>query len=208
MKPKAKPRVKRPLSAEELQKREAFFALYRDMSPRRTHKRLIEMARPTLGPISERTLVNWSQQHNWRARLAEHDRRLQASPPQPDELDPNFNRVEALERIADLALQRALASHVEVRTPQDFKTMIDAAEKALTLCEKLRQMGKAGHSSQQAAAEGRTRVQRMFDYIDEMVRAKHAAAGNPVGELILSNESEEVDAEAPPTETDEAATVH
>ena len=206
MKPKAKPRVKRPLSAEELQKREAFFALYRDMS-RRTRKRLIEMARPTLGSISERTLVNWSRDHNWQARLDEYDQRLRASPPQADEFDPNFNRVEALERIADLALQRALASHVEVRTPQDFKTMVDAAEKAITLCEKLRQIGKTGISPE--AKQGHlTRVQRMFDYIDEMVRAKHAAAGNPVGELILPNESEEVDAEAPPTETDEAATVH
>jgi hypothetical protein len=117
---RTKTRSKRPLSAAKLQQREAVFALYRDTGPGRTYERLIEAVRPKYGPISKRSLVNWSHQHNWRALIAEHDKRLNALPPSLDELGPDFNMVEALERIACMALQRALASHVEVRTPQDF----------------------------------------------------------------------------------------
>jgi hypothetical protein len=207
-----KPRAKRPLSAEKLQRREAVFELYRDMGPGRTQERLIEMARAKYGPISKRTLVNWSQQHNWRARLAEHDQRLRASPPPPDELDPKFNRVEAVERIADQALQRALSLVNGHGKPQEVKACVEAAEKALMLAEKLRELGKAGHGSEQCAGM-RSDVHRVMDYLAKRTRERHAAEGHPIPhltqEMVDGAEVAERETEdARPTDIDGAATVH
>src|SRR5271155_2818905 len=140
MKRHTKTRGKRPLSAEKLQRREAIFALYRDMGSGRSYERLIEMARPQHGSVSKRSLVNWSGAHNWRTRLADYDRQLTAVPLSPVELGPDFNMVDALKRIADLVVQRALRMHADGK-PRDLKALVETAEKAVMLAEKLREKG-------------------------------------------------------------------
>ncbi len=177
MKPQVKPRRKRQLSPERLAKREALFELYRDLGPGRSYEQLIELARPQHGPISKRTLVNWSRAHNWRARLDEHDRRLaSASQAQLDGLDPDFDMVEALKRIARSAIYRVSVSHVEVRTPQDAKVMIEVAERAQKLAAEL----YAADGGEQRKAERQQNVRELFKLVDEMTRARFAAEGTPV----------------------------
>jgi hypothetical protein len=187
MKRPTKTRSKRPLSAEQLQRREAIFALYRDMGRGRTRERLIELARPQHGSVSKRSLVNWSGAHNWRARLAEYDQRLTAGQPSPVDLGPNFDMVDALKRIADLALQRALRMHADGK-PRDLKALIETAEKALMLAEKLRGMGMARRSPEEAK-EGLMKMRRVIALLDEAARAKHAAEGHPVRDHVMADET-------------------
>jgi hypothetical protein len=181
-----KTRSKRQLSTEQLQRREAIFALYRDMGPGRSYERLIETARPRQGPVSKRTLVNWSQQHNWRALIAEHDQRLSAVlQPPPVELGANFDRVDALSRIADRALQRVLQT--PGAKPRELKTLVEIAEKAVVLAEKLRGMGMARRSPEEAD-EHSQKLRRVLAFMDQAARAKHAAEGHPVRDHVMADE--------------------
>jgi hypothetical protein len=179
MKSKVKPRLKRQLSPEKLARRDAFFELYRDLGPGRSYERLIDVAKPKHGLISRRTLVNWSQQHNWRARIADYDQRLATgSQAQLDGVDLDFDMVEALERIARSAIHRVLVSHVEVRTPQDAKVMVEAAEKATTLAERLRQLGLDGRASEQKEAQV-ILFRKLMSEMRTIASAKDAAEGHP-----------------------------
>jgi len=204
----AKPRSKRPLSPQKLQQREAVFAVYRDMGPARSYERLIEMVRKKHGPVSRRTLVNWAREHSWRARLAEHDRRFAASPASPDELDPNFDRVEALSRLAYQALQLLLTARVVVRTPRDYKMMIDAAEKAIMLAEKLKQLGAGGKPAEQA--EGTIRkFNALFAYAEMKLKQRFVAEGRPVANLADQVAARKgLPKPTQPSDTEDPSTVH
>jgi hypothetical protein len=182
-----KPRSRRPLSPEKLQRREAIFAFYSDMGPGRTRERLIEVIRPDYGPLGKRTLVNWSRDHNWRARLAEHDRRLTAAQPSsPVELGPNFDMVDALKRIAQLALQRAL--QMPDGKPRELKTLVETAEKAMMLVEKLREIG-VGQRSPEEANEAQQEMRSLMAFIKKRVREKHEAEGHPVRDHVTADET-------------------
>lgn len=177
-----KRRTPRKPAPDQLAKREAIFNLYRDLGPTRSYERLIELIRPKYGDVSKRTLVNWSRQHNWQPRVAEYDDALATGSEVQAELDPNFNATEALLRSAHLALQRALASHPMARTPQDYKALVDAAEKALRLVAKLRELGMDGGNKateQQQVNTFRTLMAEM----GRVVRAKDLAEGHPVQAL-------------------------
>lgn len=193
----AKPHSKRPVSPEKLAKREALFELYRDLGPGRSYERLIEAARPQHGPIARRTLVNWSGAHNWRARIADYDRRLTtASQAQLEGVDPDFDMAEALERIARSAIHRVLVSQVEIRTPQGAKAMMDAAEKAIMLAEELRQRGLDGRAAEQKEAQISTFGQLM-EKMRSVARAGFAAKGLPV--TSLKDQHPEIDGAPPDT---------
>lgn len=193
----AKPHSKRPVSPEKLTKRDAFFELYRDLGPGRSYERLIDVAKPKYGLISRRTLVNWSKAHNWRARIAEYDRRLAtASQAQLDGVDLDFDMVEALERIARSAIHRVLVSQVDIRTPQDAKAMVDAAEKATTLAERLRQLGLDGRASEQEEARVSTFRQLMAE-MRSVARDKFVAQGLPL--TSLKDQHPEIDGAPPDT---------
>jgi alpha-ketoglutarate-dependent taurine dioxygenase len=74
------------------------------------------------GEVSRRTLTNWSRTHSWQERVAEHDRELERGfQVHSEALDANFDRVDALRKVADMALKRVLQSNPVVRTPQDAK---------------------------------------------------------------------------------------
>jgi hypothetical protein len=110
------------------------------------------------------------------------------------ELDPNFDPIEALARSAHLALQRALASHPVVRTAQDFKALVAAAEKALLCIEKLRALG-AGRSKPAELQGIVNRAAQLFQIVDEATRAKFAAMGTPVKDHVgpvIEGKAEEV----------------
>jgi hypothetical protein len=163
---------------DQLAKREGIFALYRDLGPTRSYERLLEAIEPKYGKVAKRTLVNWSQQHNWRARLDEHDRALaSASDLEADELDPNFNAVRALERLAHMTLQRVSRSVPVVRTPQDAKAMMDVAEKSMKLAEQLRAAGK-GDPEKIKAQDQLSRA--VFEAIIDAAKQRHIAAGRTI----------------------------
>jgi hypothetical protein len=187
MKRHSKTRSKRPLSAEKLQRREAVFTIYRDMGPGRTYERLIEMARSQHGPISRRTLVNWSGQHNWRTRLVEHDQRLTAAGEPPVELGPDFDMVEALKRIAVLVVQRALRMHADGK-PRDLKALVETAEKALMLADKAREMRMAQQSPEEKA-EHQQRLRRVMEHMKGMARERLAREGHPVQDFVSPEET-------------------
>lgn len=178
-----KRRTSRKLAPDQLAKREAIFGVYRDLGPTRNYERVIELVRPKYGDVSERTLVYWSGQHNWQARVAEYDDTLAMGSEVQAELDPNFDPIEALARSAHLALQRALASHPVVRTPQDYKALVDSAEKALLCIEKLRELG-VGRSKPAELQGVVNRAARLFELVDQATRAKFAALGTPVKDHV------------------------
>jgi hypothetical protein len=172
MKPKAKPRAKRPLSAEKLREREAIFAIYRDFGPGRTYERLVELARPQYGPISKRTLVNWSQQHNWRVRIDEHDRDLAAtSQAAVDTSDGNAEN--QLLHSAAAALQTLMRSNPVVRTARDAKMLVDAVEKAIKLDAILKSKLSAPREAQKSTHEV---LVKMMDAVENWSRLAKIAA--------------------------------
>jgi hypothetical protein len=180
---KSKRTAPRKLAPDQLAKREAIFGVYRDMDPPRSYERLMRMVEPKYGKISKRTLVYWSAQHHWQARVADYDDTLAVGSEVQADLDPNFDAAEALARSAHLALQRALASHPVVRTPQDYKALVDSAEKALLCIEKLRELG-VGRSKPAELQGIVNRAARLFQMVDEATRAKFAAMGTPVKDHV------------------------
>lgn len=192
--PKTKRRTPRSPAPDQLAKREAIFGLYRDLGPTRSYERLIPMVKPKYGEVSKRTLVYWSGQHNWQARVAEYDDTLAMGSELQAELDPNFDPIEALARSAHLALQRVLASHPIVRTAQDFKALVDSAEKALLCIEKLRALG-VGKSNPAELQGVVNRAARLFAMVEEATRERFAAMGTPVQEhhgQVIEGEAEDI----------------
>jgi hypothetical protein len=146
---KAKQRQARSIPAADLAKREAIFGIYRDLGPGRTYERLIEMIRPDYGPLAKRTLVNWSQQHNWRARIDEYDRDLTTrSLGAGGQGDGTAS--DQLLNAAAAALQTVMRSNPVVRTPRDAKVLVDAADKAIKLAETLESKRRDPHDAEDA----------------------------------------------------------
>jgi len=104
MQSKAKP--------DDKAKREAAFAVYRDMGVSRSYTRLREAMKLTRhGDVTVRTLSTWSTAEHWPARLTAFDRtqaKAASAMPAPAGSDPDFDQADALLRTAHLALQRVL----------------------------------------------------------------------------------------------------
>lgn len=173
MKRNPQPRSKRPLSPEKLQRREAIFALYRDMGPGRTYERLIDMVRPDYGLVSRRTLVNWSQQHSWRVQIDEHDRdRATASQAAMEQSSDSGDQHDQLLSSAALALRNVMRSNPLVRTAHDAKMLVDAAEKAIKLADML----KARRHDSGGAADRRKWEIEVMKEMQKWVRVAKIAA--------------------------------
>ena len=174
MKRTPKPRSKRPLSPERLQRREAIFALYRDMGPGRTRGRLIELIRPDYGPVSPRTLVNWSREHHWRVQIDEYDRdRATASQAALEQDSDSGDQHDQLLSSAALALRNVMRSNPLVRTAHDAKMLVDAAEKAIKLADMLKAR-RLDSSNQETSYEWSIKA---IKDLQEWVYLAHAAAG-------------------------------
>ena len=170
-------RVPAKLDPVQLTRRENIFHLYRDMGPTRSYDRLVAVMEDKNDSVSRRTLANWSRQHSWQERVVEYDRELMGGQRGPIEvLDPNFDRVDALLKVAYLALTRVLQSNPIVRSPQDAKALIDAANNALKLVELLR-------AREPDRQNGDASRERMFEVI-EAIEARIRAAGRAQMQII------------------------
>ena len=162
-----KTRRRTSLDPVQLARREDIFRLYRDMGPTRNYDRLLTAIEAKHGKVSSRTLANWSGQHSWQERVAEYDRDLtKGFQVQAEDLDPNFDRRDTLLKAAHLALLRVLQSNPIVRTPQDAKALIDAANNAIKLVELLR----ANEVDRQGSGETKKRMFAVLESIEARIR--------------------------------------
>jgi hypothetical protein len=87
------------LPPEKLAQREAAFAIYRDMGPRRSLVALgskLKRDHPEIA-VSRPSLEKWSKTHRWAERVAVHDSSGNAARQQDGAIvDPNFNQIDAL----------------------------------------------------------------------------------------------------------------
>ena len=171
------------LDPVQLARREDIFRLYRDMGPTRNYDRLLTAIEAKHGKVSSRTLANWSGQHSWQERAAEYDRDLtKGFQGQAEDLDPNFDQRDALLRAAHLALQRVLQSNPIVRTPQDAKALIDAANNAIKLVELLR----ANDGARKSSSDGKKSMFEVLESIEARIRNAGRAQPRTIdGEAVM-----------------------
>jgi hypothetical protein len=162
------------LDSEQLARREEIFRLYLNMGPMRSYDRLLVAIEKKHGSVSKRTLANWSRQHSWQERIAEHDREVEKGlQGQREPLDPNFDQVDALLRAANLTMMRVLQACPVVKTARDAKAMLDAAVTAMKLAEMLRSNQRTPEDNE----ESRKRMWALIDKIEEAKRAQFEAEG-------------------------------
>ena len=178
-----KARRRAPLDPVQLARREEIFRLYRDMGPTRNYDRLLAAIEAKHGKVSSRTLVNWSGQHSWQERVAEYDRDLtKGFQVQAEDLDPNFDRRDTLLKAAHLALLRVLQSNPIVRTPQDAKALIDAANNAIKLVE----LRGANDIDRKSGSESRKRMFEILQSIEARIREAGRAQSRTIdGEAVM-----------------------
>jgi len=145
------------LPVDKLEQREAAFAVYRDMGPRRSLVALegeLKRNHPEIA-VSRQSLEKWSKVHHWAERVRAHDKSAIAALPQQAELkvDPNFDQVEALLQAANRALTRAMSATPVVTKPSDVKALVDAAANALKLVETIRSQSVDKVSREEIAKE-------------------------------------------------------
>jgi hypothetical protein len=145
------------LPADKLEQREAAFAIYRDMGPRRSLVVLegeLKRNHPEIA-VSRQSLEKWSKVHHWVERVRAHDKSIAAVPRQQPELkvDPNFDQVDALLQAANRALTRAMSATPVVTKPSDVKALVDAAANALKLIETIRGQSVGKVSREEIAQE-------------------------------------------------------
>jgi len=171
-----------PLDPGQLARREDIFRLYRDMGPTRNYDRLLAAIEAKHGSVSKRMLANWSQQHSWQARVADYDRDLaKGFQIQADDLDPNFDWRDTLLKAAHLALLRVLQSNPVVRTPQDAKAMIDAANNAIKLVELLR----ANDGARKGSSDGKKRMFEVLESIEARIRQAGRAQSQKIDDEVV-----------------------
>lgn len=168
---------------QEIDDRRKAFETYRDMGKLRSYDRLQLALEPLQGHVPLNRIQKWAKLDQWQARMNEYDKLLDPN----DELAPidtlaEFDQIDMLGRAAYLALARALAAHPHAKTPQDFKALVDSAEKAIKCMERLRELG-VGKSSPAEMKDVVNRAARLFDMVEQATRERFAAAGTPVQEL-------------------------
>ena len=164
--------MKKPIlytvSPELLARREDIFRVYRDMGPTRSYDRLLAAIEKKHGSVSKRTLANWSRQHSWQERIAEYDRDLEKGmQAQSEQLDPNFDKRDALLKAAHLTMMRVLQACPMVKTARDAKALLDAAVTAMKLAEML-------GAKQEDPDEVEERRKRMWALIDQITEIKRS----------------------------------
>src|SRR3954471_5235800 len=177
-----KTRRRTPLDPVQLAKREDIFHLYCNMGPTRNYERLLAAIEVRHESVSKRTLANWSRQHSWQERVAEYDRDLtKGAQVQAEDLDPNFDQRDALLRAAHLALLRVLQSNPIVRTPQDAKGLIDAANNAIKLVELLR----ANDGARKGSSDGKKRMFEVLESIEARIRQAGRAQSQKIDDEVV-----------------------
>ena len=153
--------------ADSKAKREAAFALYRDMGPARSYTKLREALEKTKhGDVSLRTMSTWAKEEHWGVRLAAWDKRQAPQQVTGADVDPNFNQADALLRTAHLALQRVLSSAPQVVKASDMKALTDAALGALKAVELINQRDV----DKTPEVEGRAEMFRLLNAVEDRVR--------------------------------------
>lgn len=155
------------LPVDKLEQREAAFAIYRDLGPRRSLvdlERELKRNHPEIA-VSRQSLEKWSKAHHWVERVRAHDRSVAAAPRQQPELkvDPNFDQVDALLQAANRALTRAMSATPVVTKPSDVKALVDAAANALKLVETIRNQSVGKVSREEVAKE----MARVLDLVKQ-----------------------------------------
>jgi hypothetical protein len=146
------------LPAEKLEQREAVFVIYRDMGRARSLQRLareLKEHHPEIA-VTRPALEKWSTQHQWAARVRQHDIAQDALParaPTHPQFDGDFDQVDKLTSAAHMAITRALSGSVTVTKPSDMKTLVDAAANALKMAEAIRARQGDGASRDTIVAE-------------------------------------------------------
>jgi hypothetical protein len=184
------------LPPEKLAQREAAFAIYRDMGPRRSLIALgskLKRDYPEIA-VSRPSLEKWSKLHRWAERVAAHDRSSIGAATQQDGaiIDPNFNQIDALLQAANQALTRAMSATPVVTKPSDVKALVDAAANALKLIETIKNQSSGKVSREEIAQEmarvlGEVEKARMRD-VEEMVEAELKRRGLAVagdGQIVM-----------------------
>ena len=183
------------ITQQERKERQSAYETYRDMGKTRSYDRLIIVLEASHGVLPKNKLMRWSKEDNWKDRVAEYDRA--ANPALVDQhvhtisTDPEYDRMDALLRASHLALQRVLSSNPTVRSPQDYKTLVDAAEKAIRMVEKLRELG-IDHGPAGDVDKRANLATTMLNELRQAVKDKFAAMGTPVQRLVLDEHGQRV----------------
>ena len=131
------------------------YVMYRNLGPARSLRKLGEAVgmRWPANPVATGTLANWASKEGWSRRVAEYELGLKEGREQGGVPLPVVGRrgeevddVGVLEQAASQALASALrATSVAVRSPSDVKALVETANKALELADRLKQRreGKA-----------------------------------------------------------------
>jgi hypothetical protein len=184
-----------PLTEDQILQRERTFGIYREFGKSRTiHElhRVLSEEHPDL-LASKVTLDRWSKRHNWVGRAAAFDRGIAMGllpPPIPVkmEVDPNFNSIDALLSVAQMALTKAMNANPVVTRPGDVKSLVDAAANAMKLIETLEQK-QAGKGAANEIAADIARICDMVEAarrkdVDVICRAAAQAAADLSGQPI------------------------
>jgi hypothetical protein len=165
------------LPAEKIEQREAVFVIYRDMGRARSLQRLareLKEHHPEIA-VTRPALEKWSTQHQWAARVRQHDiaqDALLARASSHPQFDGDFDQVDKLTRAANLAITMALDGAPVVTKASDMKTLVDAAANALKMAEAIRARQGDGASRNQIVAE----IDRILDQAESR-RRKDAVDG-------------------------------
>ncbi len=163
VKKKAAPAIKRPVGRPSGVPHETVFEMYRELGQGRTFRKLAEAVkmRWPANAVAYTTLAGWAKQHDWAKRISEYERGLRQSAPAPIAAFQGDD-VEALEKAASQALARVLSSsQVAVTKPGDVKALVDTANKALELADRLRAKREGTATSEEIAEFGRTLMVRI-----------------------------------------------
>ena len=107
--------------------------------------------------------------------LAEHDRDLEKGwQAQAEPLDPNFDKVDALLKAANLTIMRVLQASPQVKTARDAKALLDTAITAMKLAEMLRATQRTPEDDE----ERRNRMWALIDQITDIKRSQFEAVQN------------------------------
>jgi|SRR5580700_3706652 hypothetical protein len=171
--------------AKDKEMRLAGWQLYRDLGKRRSYDRVIDALVDRFGHLPRSRVVRWAKEDEWVDRAHEHDTGVDVdATDDPIATDAQFDRTDLLLRAANLALTRALRMRPKATSAQDFKSLVDASEKAIRCVERLRELGVDHGQPGEADAQIRSAGQ-LYRTMLEAVRARHAAEGRPIMELVI-----------------------
>jgi len=137
--------------------------MYRNLGPARSIRRLEEAVRLRwpANPVSTGTLGNWGTRDGWVKLIAEYELGLKEGTEKGGGIERGVkggvvvDDVGVLEQAASQALAAALrATSVAVRNPSDIKALVETANKALELADRLKERREGKATSLEVAEFG------------------------------------------------------